>query len=173
MPSFFRTYRTTREGERIDGVFAMAFIHNGDYYLTHLSIFRDGMVDCWGLVSFEEFKEKVRSGWVVTRPPPDARVRVSFLAVFTATDASYRIDPEEFIREVADEIEGLNGRPTTSDRCQAAWAAHRESPSEATKEALRVAYEAVPEHLRRFVLGDQDVKDHPIRRVLYPERYAR
>ena len=37
-----------------------------------ISIFRDGMVDCWGLVPFEEFKHKVRSGWVVMQPPPNA-----------------------------------------------------------------------------------------------------
>src|SRR5262245_42885729 len=173
MASFFRTYRITGDGERIDGVFAMAFIHNGDYYLTHISIFRDGMVDCWGLVPFEEFKQKVRSGWVVTQPPPDAQVSVSLLASFTATNASYWIEPEEFIREVADEIEGLNGRPTAAKRCQAAWKAYEAAPSDATKEALRLAYEAVPEHLRMFVLGDQDRKDHPIRRVLYPEQYVR
>jgi hypothetical protein len=173
MASFFRTYRTTRDGERIDGVFAMAFIHNFDYHLTHISIYCDGMIDCWGLVPFEEFKQKVRSGWVVTQPPPNAKVSVSFLASFTAADASYWIDPEEFIREVADEIEGLNGRPTARERCFAAWTAYEALPSEVTKEVLRLAYEAVPEHNRMFVLGDQDRKDHPIRRVLYPEQYRR
>ncbi len=172
MASFFTTYRMTRDGERIDGVFAMAFIHNFDYHLTHISIYRDGMVDCWGLVTLEEFKMKVRSGWVVTQPPADAKVSVSFLASFTATNASYWIDPEEFIREVADEIEALNGRPTVAGYCQAAWAAYEASPSDATREVLRAAYEAVPKHNRRFVLHDQDRKDHAIRRVLYPEQYV-
>src|ERR1051326_8260631 len=102
MGSFFRTYPTTSGGERIDGVFAMAVIHNFNYPLSHISIYRGGMVDCWGLVTFEEFKQKVRSGWVVTQPPPDAKVSVSFLASFTATNADYWIEPEEFIREVAD-----------------------------------------------------------------------
>jgi hypothetical protein len=171
MASFFRTYRTTDDGERVDGVFAMAFIHNGNYHLTHISIYRDGMINCWELVTFEEFKEKVRSGWVVTQPPPDARISVSFLASFTATDASYWIKPEEFIREIADEIDRLNGRSTSSMRCSEAWHAYEELSSEANKEALRLAYEAVPEHNRRFVLGDMDRKDHPIRRVLYPEQY--
>ena len=53
MASFFRTYRATNDGVRIDGVFAMAFIHNRDYYLTHISIYQDGMIDCWGLVGGE------------------------------------------------------------------------------------------------------------------------
>jgi len=173
MASFFRTYRVTDDGARIDGVFAMAFIHNFDYHLTHISIYQDGMVDCWGLVTFEEFKEKVRSGWVVTQPPPDAEVRVSFLARFTATNASYWIDPEEFIREVADEIEALNGRPSGAEVCRDAWAAYQASRTEAARETLRKAYESIPEHNRLFVLGDMDRKDHPIRAVLYPEQYAR
>jgi hypothetical protein len=173
MGSLFRTYRMTRSGERIDGVFAMAFIYNLDYHLTHISIYRDSMVDCWGLVTFEEFKQKVRSGWVVTQPPPDAKVSVSFLATFTATNARYWIEPEEFIREVADEIEELNGRPTTRELCFAAWTAYEASPTAATKDALRKAYEAVPAHNRVYVLGDQDRKDNAIRRVLYPEQYER
>jgi hypothetical protein len=131
------------------------------------------MIDCWGLVDFEKFKKKVRSGWVVTRPPKKARISVSFLASFTATDASYWIDPEEFIKEVADEIDELNGRPTTAERCREAWAAYEASPSAATKKALRRAYEAIPEHNRRYVLHDQDCKDGPIRAVLYPHEFRR
>jgi hypothetical protein len=64
MGSFFRTNRM-HEGKRIDGVFFLAFIHNGDYHLSPISIYQDGMIDCWGLVDFERFKERVRSGWVV------------------------------------------------------------------------------------------------------------
>ncbi|WP_395739153.1 hypothetical protein [Prosthecobacter sp.] len=169
MASFFKTYRVTPEGERIDGVFAMAFIHNDQYHLTPIRIYRDGMVDCWTWVTFEEFKEKVRSGWVVTQPPPDASVSIWPLASFTATDASYGIEPEQFIREVADEIEALNGRPTSRDRCLEAWRAYDAMPSEDTKEALRLAYRAVPEHNRKFILTGIDRKDHPLHHVLYSE----
>ena len=173
MASFDRTYRMTPEGDRIDGVFAMAFIHNGGYYLTHISIYQDGLVDCWGLVPFEKFVEKVRSGWVVTQPPPGARISLTLLGSFTASDARYPVDPEEFIKEVKDEIERLNGRPTTARACSEAWKLYDADPSGENEEALRIAYEAMPAHLRRFVLGDMDSKDHPIRRVLYPEEYVR
>lgn len=168
-----RTYRIDESGGRVDGVFLMAFIDNGDYYLEPIGIFRDGMVECWELVPFEEFRELVRSGWVATRPPPGATIRISSLGRFTATDSLDFIDPEEFIREVADEIEQLNGRPTSSDRCRAAWDAYRAAPSASARDALRSAYEAIPEHNRMYVLHNQDAKDHAIRRVLYPEQYER
>ncbi|MGV3724312.1 MAG: DUF7638 domain-containing protein [Actinomycetota bacterium] len=164
--SFLRTYRVAA-GERIDAAFAMAHIHNLRYHLTPISIYQNGMVDCWGLVSFEEFKEKVSSGWVVTQPPEGADVSVSFLASFKAVDANYWIEPEELIEEVGDEIEALNGRPTTTDLCLQAWERYEQDSTEANKGALRVAYEAVPEHNRRYVLREMDSKDWPIRRVIY------
>lgn len=173
MPRFSPTYRTTVDGARIDGVAGPAFIHNGDYYLTDIKVYRDGLIDCWGLVDFATFREKVRSGWVVTQPPADARVHVSRLGVFTAADAYFWVEPEEFVKEVADHIEALNGRPTTLQACRAAWDAYQAAPSEATRDGLRLAYEAMPEHRRIYVLGDQDRKDHPIRRVLFPDAYRR
>ena len=140
-----RTYRITKDGGRVDGVFSMAFIHNDYYHLTHISVYQDGMIDCWELVNFDEFRQRVRSGWVVTQLPDSARIGVWPLATFRATDANYSLEPEELIKEVADEIEELNGRPTTVDRCREAWAAYQSSPSETTKDALRVAYAATTE----------------------------
>jgi len=168
MASFFRTYRLDGD-KRVDGVFAMAFIHNGQYFLTHISIYADGMIDCWGLVDFSTFKEKVRSGWVVTQIPEGANVSVSFLAMFKAKEASCFIEPEDFILEVADEIERLNGRSTTDARCLEAWKTYEKEPLPQNIEILRSAYEAVPKHNRRFILGDMDSKDFPIRSVLYPK----
>lgn len=172
MAYFFRTYRVATNGERIDGMPTFAFIFSGGtYYLTAIVIFQDGMIGGWELVDFEEFKRNVRSGRVVTQPPPRAKIMVSSVGSFTAIDPFYRIEPEEFIKEVADTIEALNGRPTTSNRCQEAWAAHEHAPSEATKEALRMAYEAIPKHKRIYVLGDMTDKDSAIRAVLYPDEH--
>lgn len=36
-----------------------AFICNGSYFLTDLTIYEDGDIDCWGIVSFKEFLQKV------------------------------------------------------------------------------------------------------------------
>lgn len=165
MSPFFRTYRV-QDGRRIEGVFKLAFIHNFEYHLTPINIYQDGLIDCWGLVDLAGFAEKVRSGWVVTQPPPGAQISVSFLAAFKAVEASYWIEPEELIKEVADTIEELNGRPTTSSRCVDAWNAYQQSPTPGNKAILKAAYEAIPKHNRRYVLSDMDYKDGPIRQVL-------
>lgn len=165
MASFFRTYRIV-EGERIDGVFAHAFIHNWHYHLVPICIYQDGMIDCWGLVDLEGFKEKVKTGWVVTQPPEGAIISVSFLAGFKPEKASYYIKVEEFVKEVADEIEALNGRPTTAKRCYEAYKIYHADPTIQNLQLLRDRYEAIPEHNRRYILADMDAKDFPLRALL-------
>lgn len=44
--------------------------HNVTHYLTDLLVYADGMVDCWGWVTQEQFRGKVESGWVTTTVPP-------------------------------------------------------------------------------------------------------
>ncbi len=161
------TYRVER-GKRIDGALTMAFIHNGEYQLTPISIYQDGKVECSGLVSFEHFKQKVRSGIIVTQPPKGAKITVGALADFkAASDAAYPIEPEEFIKEVSDIIERLNGRPTASQICWEAWERFERCPSEDNRDALRGAYEAIAKHKRSFVLGDLNSKDWPICQAIY------
>jgi hypothetical protein len=161
---------TRKEGEKeIVGTYLHAFIHNGDYFLSEIKVYADAKIDCWELVDFEKFKEKVRSGWVVTQLPNNARVSISGVASFVARDVNAFIKPEEFIKEVAEEIEELNGRVTAGDRCRAAYQTFQKEQTEIAREKLKLAYEAIPEHLRRYVLRDMDEKDIPIRMIIYGE----
>ena len=153
----------------MQGTYLQAFIHNGDYFLSEIKIYADGKVDCWELVDFETFKQKVRSGWVVTQLPEGARVSISQVATFVAKNIHSFVEPEEFIKEVAEEIDKLNGRLTAEDRCRTAYEVFQTEQSEAARERLKTEYEAIPEHLRRYVLGDMDRKDFPIRMIIYGE----
>jgi len=167
--ALYRTYRITKEGERIDGVCLLAFINSERYYLGHIGIYRNGMIDCRKLVNFEEFKEIVRSGWVATQLSPGATAGVFPLVSFTIRNVPYGIDSEEFIKEVSDEIEGLNGRPMTDERCRMIWTIYQASHTDAAKEGLRIAFEAITKHNRDHVLRNMGETDCPIRAVLYPD----
>jgi hypothetical protein len=93
------------DGARIEGTWRPAFIRNGDsYYLTDLLIFADDKVDCWGLVDFEEFCGKVRTGWVATSFIDGAQASAHLLASWRMTDPVSAVSAEELIAEVADEI---------------------------------------------------------------------
>lgn len=151
----------------IPGTYLQAFIKNGDhYFITEIKIYTDGKINCWGLVDFEEFKEKVRQGWVRTKVPVGARISSMLSTLnFTATDVRGGVEESEFVKQVADEIASLNGKPTSANICRDCLREYQESPTEERKQRLRTAYENVPAHMRRF-LGDMDSKDWDYRKVL-------
>jgi ribA/ribD-fused uncharacterized protein len=168
MPYLNRTYRVM-EGERIEGSWRHVFIKNGgSYHLTDLKVYADGMIDCWGLVDLATFRQKVASGWVATAYPQGAHANVFQLASWHFDQPESWVTQEQLIAEVADEIEHLAGRPTSEDRCRTALQRYLDEPSDERLTALRAAYVAVPEHLRRFLLGDMDSKDYPLRALITP-----
>jgi predicted NAD-dependent protein-ADP-ribosyltransferase YbiA (DUF1768 family) len=78
------------------------------------------------------------------------------------------VSAEELLGEVADQIDQLNGRPDSTGRCLRILDGYLETRTETDRQQLRAAYLAVPEHLRRFVLGDMDAKDGPLRVLCTP-----
>lgn len=164
-------YRKTKDGEIILGKSFNIFIKNGDYHLTELKVFQDGKIDCWGgLIDFEEFKNKVATGWVNTQVPAGSRVYVFPICDFIASEIDRtQIKEEEFIKEVQDALNEMNGRPTTREICFEAFQEYQKFPIAENKIKLKNAYENVPEHNRRYVLGDMNVKDYPIQEIIYNE----
>jgi hypothetical protein len=150
--------RTSRiqDGIEIPGMYTHAFIHNGSYFVSEIRVYQDGIIDCWDLVDFEGFKQKIVQGWVVTTLPNNAPVSVSRLVRFTATETQTFVKEEEFIKEVADAIEELNRRPTSTHKCRAAFQRFQEEHSEEARQQVQKTYEAVPEHLRWFLLDEMD-----------------
>jgi len=163
-------YNTTSrivDGKQVPGIYLQAFIKNGDHFFaTEIKVYQDSMIDCWGLETVEGFKEKVRQGWVRTSLPDGALVSMMVSSInFTVSHVSGGVKPAEFIKEVLDEIEELNGRPTSLNRCRAALETYKKNKSEKHKELVAATYEAVPEHNRCF-LGDMDTGDFEYRRIL-------
>jgi predicted NAD-dependent protein-ADP-ribosyltransferase YbiA (DUF1768 family) len=158
--------RISREadGEHIEGVTRPVFIRNGrDYYLTDLEIYADGSIFCWEWVDLAGLKAKLASGWVATSFEPGARASAHHLASWRFDEPQSWMKPAWLLGEVADEIDKLNGRPDSTGRCLLALDRYSQSRSEEDRAALRTAYEAIPEHLRHYALGDMDYKDWPLR----------
>ncbi|MDG9710405.1 NADAR family protein [Streptomyces sp. DH10] len=156
------TYRTA-DGVRVPGTWRHAFIRNGDYFLTDLFIYADGLIDCWGLVTLEELAEKLRRGWVATELPDGARASAHELAAWRFSEPRTWLTPELLLAEVRDTIDQLNGRPDSTGRCLAAVDVFLADRTEENRAAARAAYLAIPETQRRYALGDMDRKDRPLR----------
>ena len=152
------------EGERVEGVTRPVFIRNGkDYYLTDLEIYADGSIFCWEWVDLAGLKAKLASGWVATSFEAGARASAHHLASWRFDEPQSWMKPQWLLGEVADEIDKLNGRPDSTGRCLLALDRYLQSRSEEDRAALSAAYEAIPEHLRHYALGDMDSKDWPLR----------
>ncbi|WP_328907742.1 NADAR family protein [Streptomyces sp. NBC_00234] len=156
------TYRTV-DGVRIPGTWRHAFIHNGSYFLTDLFIYADGLIDCWGLVTIEEFEEKLRTGWVATTLPDGAKASAHGLARWKFSEPRSPLTPELLVAEVRDTIDQLNQRPDSTGRCLAAVDAFLADRTEENRVAAHTAFLAVPASKRRYALGDMDTKDWPLR----------
>ena len=156
MMKYWNKNSRVQDGVEIPGMYTHAFIHNGWYCVSEIRVYQDGMIDCWGLVDFEGFKQKVSEGWVVTKLPNNAPVSISRLARFTATEVQASVKEDEFVKEVADAIEELNGRPTSTHKCRAAFQRFQEEHSEVARQQVQETYEGVPEHLRWFLLDEMD-----------------
>ncbi|MDQ8702582.1 NADAR family protein [Streptomyces sp. LHD-70] len=157
-----RIIHRTADGVRIPGTWRHAFIHNFDYHLTDLFIYADGLIDCWGLVTVEEFAEKLRQGWVATELPEGARASGHELAAWQFSEPSTWLTPEILLAEVRDTIEQLNRRPDSTARCLAAVDVFLVERTEENRAAARAAYRAIPVTQRRYALGDMDRKDGPL-----------
>ncbi|MET9634178.1 hypothetical protein ABZX92_42670 [Lentzea sp. NPDC006480] len=158
-----RTWRDA-DGERIPGTWRHAFIRNGDrYFLTDLLIYADGMVDCWGLVTLDEFARMVTSGKVATEIPEGAEGSALHLGAWKFAEPRSWITAGALLAEVRDDVDQLAGRPDSTARCLAAVDVFLAEQTEENRAKLRDAYAAIPEHMRGYALGDMDRGDWPLR----------
>jgi hypothetical protein len=76
------------------------------------------------------------------------------------------------VKEVEDTINLLQGKQTTKQTCFQAFARFLTAPNKKNKNILREAYNAIPKHCRRYVLGDMDSKDYPIKLCIEDEEIS-
>jgi predicted NAD-dependent protein-ADP-ribosyltransferase YbiA (DUF1768 family) len=160
-----RTYRDV-DGERVEGTWRHIFTRNMDiYFLTDLMIYADGAIDCGagGLTDLDGLREQLRCGRVATALEDGAQASAHHLAGWRFAEPRTWVDADMLLGEVADEIDRLNGRPDSTDRCLAAVKTYLADMTEENRLAVRDRYLAIPEHLRTYALGDMDRKDAPLR----------
>lgn len=143
------------DGVRIPGTWRHAFIRNGGtFFLTDLVTYADGLIDCWGLVTVDEFEQKLRSGWVATDLPEGAEASAHDLASWKFSEPRTWLTPELLLAEVRDTIDQLNGRPDSTARCLAAVDVFLADRTEDNRAAVHAAYLAIPKTQRRYALVD-------------------
>ncbi|AKK06832.1 hypothetical protein CMUST_12635 [Corynebacterium mustelae] len=119
--------------------------------------------------SFAECENMIDAGDLAITITEDAWVRV-------ANIGELRLKPEfaivENVTEFKKSLQGQSaravGKQMAAEKCRQAYFEYLKEPSDFSREMLREAYEAVPEHERRY-LGDMDSKDYDYYRILYTD----
>jgi len=165
-------YRNDPQGERIIGRGLPAFYFNANvYYQTFVNVYRDGMIGYASLhlVELDEFRKIIEQRVITTEVPDGAPIVCSGIYSFTAREPNC-VNATEFLKHIEDTLRELRGEPTTTRICVDLFRSFIEDPSVSNREKLQAAYLKVPAHRRKFILGDMDFKDTPIRAVLYEGR---
>ena len=143
---------------------------NGDLMLTSVTAYEDGTFSVDGLdgedyVSLDKIHELFNEDILCVSP--NENETVSFGALGTAVcKAVYEVLKSEKIKEIENESLRLQNKPDAFEAARRAYINYLEYPSEQSKNKLREAYEAVPEHQRMY-LGDMDMRDRDYIRILY------
>ena len=103
-----KSYSQIRRTMTISGVSIPAFIHNGMYYKTNLDVFQDGIIDAWGMVDIDFFKQKIQNGWIRATVPNGADLSIFHLSQFTIKNGKWQFDRMSFQQYVLDIIKELN-----------------------------------------------------------------
>ena len=120
-----------------------------------------------GVVTAQNITDMVNEGRILCAPPKGSVVRLHGLGTFeVANNNEWDISPQEKLKEILELPNRAGNKETVSHRCRRIYHQYLEYPSERTREMLREAYEAVPEHERMY-LGDMDSKDSDYVRILY------
>ena len=142
----------------------------GQLYLTTLTAYEDKTFEI-GLLeekyfSLEEIKEMFEKN-ILTTEVKD-RFFIKDFAEIEIEKINYFVEKSQKLKEIEDMMKKVCEEETTLKLCREAYFEYLADPCDYTKEKLRKAYEAVPEHERMY-LGDMDSKDWDYRRILYSD----
>lgn len=149
-------------------------LRDGVYHLVAVHLFKDDSVIIYGagepeVMSWGDLLVLLEQQDKLSFPEAGCSIRIDRLVSFTAGEWNYRVDYHELTAEFHDLHNRVHGRPGAIQECMMAFRRYNGEQTPKTLMELREKYEAVPEHLRMYC-GDMDVKDIPIRMVLYGER---
>lgn len=153
------------------------FIHNGSYFAARIQVYEGGVITYWGRHTKEEFLADLEKGWITVDIPDGEELRICNQdLVVIQGKTNYQdgrlmfvhkwITKESFKMEVLDAIDRSLGNESAASICYKAFEKYQAEPTDENLKRLRIAYGNVPQHKRLYILGDQDLKDGPIRGVL-------
>jgi hypothetical protein len=160
--------------DRIEGESLFIFYRftNDQIYLSELSIYKDGRIEFTHLpekqvYEFSELRSLIDRKVVISEVADGEWVHILGFGSFTVSEGK-SVDIEYKYKEFLDIYRQLQGEEGSIRKCYRIYTEYMAHPTLKLREALKEAYEAVPDHQRMFV-GDMDTKDFVVRAIIYGE----
>lgn len=171
-PSYREAYTQDEDRHFVRFISRFVFVKIGNWFqLDELRVLANGKFEFEGsILEYGDIENALQDRKICTQLPEGSRISIPELAGFHAHDFIGISDESELLQELHDIHNQLNDLPTSSDACREAYKSYTREPSEDNRLALKQAYEAVPSHLRCWLLGFNE-KDAPIRRAIYGENW--
>ncbi|WP_299435622.1 hypothetical protein [uncultured Aquimarina sp.] len=146
-----------KEGKKVYGERLPVIIHNNGYYLSNITVFEDGFIDCWGLKDLAQIESEIKSGRLLQNIPDDVELECS-LGTIKSSKFIPKKSNEDFIKEIEDLINALNNRGTRRITCENSFKNYLIEPSELNLKSLTDAYNDLPSH-QKVIFEYIDQKD--------------
>lgn len=166
MPWYRYTTSRQAEGGSVCGVFLPAVVWNMHHYFTLAAVYADGMVDCWGLMTLEQFELKVREGRITNSVPSGLTLSIHHLVRLTVASARPAGTADDLVKDVRSAIEELNGRPTAQQQMIEAIRNFEGCDSPATRSALIKAHGNLPGFHHVYLFGSRAERHLEVQRLL-------
>lgn len=134
-----------KNGEKVFGRKLPVIINNNGYYLSYITIFEDGLIDCWGVKDIDQIKNEVKLGRLLQTIPDNAELKCGLGTIKSSTFIPEKSN-EDFIKEIEDIINALNNRDTRRTICEKLFKNYLIEPSELNLKNLTDAYNDLPSH---------------------------
>ncbi len=158
---------TDMKGESLN----MFYLVDGVYHLVKVVLFPDRMVHLNRLetpvkISLAELDVLIEQGELVSQVPVHAHVQINGMGSFTVQQVNWFVLIEDKQKTIGDIFTGLTDYPGSLWRCQAAYDRYMQHPTLANRQALKEAYESVPEYFR-FYLADKYTRNYIAEIIIY------
>ena len=147
---------------------------NDSFHLDQWFVFADGTSRIGTeepLQDLDVVLQRVSSGELSTKVPDGSLIRFDGLGSCRVSAGHWFVEIEQRREELRDLLRQARGHDSAITNCRNAFSTFTEAPTDESRESLRLAYEAVPKHLRMYC-GDMDSKDSAIRHVLYNQEHC-
>jgi hypothetical protein len=132
------------KGRRINGIGFPAIVNNFHFYLTTIVVYADGLIDCWGLMDLDEFKSKLKSGWIKINLPPNSELHILNLGILNSTEFLPQKSNIDFIKEVEDCILELNNKESRILKCIRLFKSYLLTNSKRFLKELKIVFNDLP-----------------------------